>query len=284
MSSKSAKTELDFWNLFPAEINGWKAAKDRIYDPDTIFKYLNGSGEVYRAFNFRSLYARHFVKEGKSKIIADLFDMASDKDAYGIFSHGNEGKEVAFGQGSNYTSGLLSFWKDRFFISLFVEEETDETREALFKLARKMDSAIEKKGQIPELISLLPPEGVDRDKVRYFHNHVILNHHFFLADENILNLDQQTECTLGIYHEQEEEYCLLLIRYEEQDLAAKALESFASAYMPDASEPGLVQTEDGKWTAAQQEYNLLIIVFSALTKKHAMETLDKCRKGSRLNI
>lgn len=270
MRSMSDDIESEIWNILPIEINGWKIEEDRIYDPDTIFKYLNGSGEVYRAFNFRRLYARHYVKEEKSKIIADLFDMATDKDAYGIFLHGYEGNEIGIGQGSNYCGGLLSFWKDRFFISLFADVETDETRETLFKLAHEVDSAIEKKGQIPEIISLLPPEGLDREKVRYVHNHIILNHHFFVADENILDLDQQTDCALGIYHEQGDEYGLLLIRYAEQDLASKALENFCSAYMPDASEPGLVQTEDGKWTAVQQRGDLLIIVFNAASASHAL--------------
>jgi len=269
MCARSRDEELELGNLLPKEINGWKADEDRTYDPDTIFKYLNGSGEVYRAFNFKKLFARHYVKEGQPKIIADLFDMATDKDAFGIFSHGFEGNEVDIGQGSNYMGGLLSFWKDRFFISLFAEEETDEAKEALFTLAREVASSIEKEGQIPEVVSLLPLDGLDKTKVRYFHNDIILSHHFFVADENILGLDQQTDCVLGVYQELGGEYYLLLIRYAGVDEASKALLSFASAYMPDASEPGLVQTEDGKWTAAHQQGNLLIIVFDASSASHS---------------
>ena len=154
------------------------------------------------------------------------------------------------------------------------ETSTDETREILFKLAHEVDSAIERKGQIPGIISLLPLEGLDRDKVRYFHNHIILNHHFFVADENILGLDQQTDCALGIYHEQGNEYCLLLVRYKGAADATKALTDFTDVYMPDASQPGLVQTEDRKWTAAQAEDDLLIIIFGAFSKKHALKILE----------
>jgi len=284
MNARSLDKEIELENLLPKEINGWKADEDRIYDRESIFKYLNGSGEVYRAFNFTKLFARHYIKEGQPKIIADLFDMVTDKDAFGIFSHGYEGNEVGIGQGSNYVGGLLSFWKDRFFISLFAERETDETKEAIFTLANEVASSIEKEGQIPEIVSLLPVDGLDKAKVRYFHNYIILNHHFFLADENILGLDQQTDCALGVYFEQDEEYYLLLIRYAGADKAAKAIESFAAAYMPDASEPGLVQTEDGKWTAVNQEGDLLIIVFNASSRERALAILDLSKKGSRLNI
>ena len=113
MNERSLNEDLELGNILPKEINGWKTGEDRIYDRESIFKYLNGSGEVYRAFNFTKLFARHYIKEGQPKIIADLFDMATDKDAFGIFSHGYEGTEIGIGQGSNYMGGLLSFTSER---------------------------------------------------------------------------------------------------------------------------------------------------------------------------
>lgn len=269
MNARSPDKELELEDLLPKEINGWKADEDRIYNPESIFNYLNGSGEVYRAFNFKKLFARHYIKENQPKIIADIFDMVTDKDAFGIFSHGYEGNEVGIGQGSYYMGGLLSFWKDRYFISLFAEEETDEAKEALFSLAIGVASSIEREGQIPEIVTLLPLDGLDKARVRFFHNSIILNHHFFVADENILGLDQQTDCALGVYLEQDQEYYLLLIRYAGADEAAKASDSFAATYMPDASEQKLVKTEDGMWTALFQEEDLLIIIFNASSPSHA---------------
>jgi len=271
--------EMELGNLLPREINGWRAEEDLIFDPDTIFKYLDGSGEVYRAFNFRKLLARHFIKEGRPKIIADLFDMGTDRDAYGIFSHGYEGDDAGMGQGSGYTGGLFSFWKGHLFVSLFAEKETSEAKEALFALAKTIASAIQNEGQIPEIVSLFPPEGLEKSGVCYFHSHLILNSHFFLADANILHLDQQTEAALGVYAEQGEKYYLLLVRYPDEKAAEKALESFLAAYMPDASEPGIVQTEDRKWTAAKREGTFLTIVFNALSNARANKNLASIPLG-----
>ena len=40
-------------DLLPREIYGWQAkGKDEFYDPQTIFDYINGAGEVYRSYNF----------------------------------------------------------------------------------------------------------------------------------------------------------------------------------------------------------------------------------------
>ncbi|MBN1224411.1 MAG: hypothetical protein JXB23_14280 [Candidatus Aminicenantes bacterium] len=269
------REEKELEALLPGEINGWKSGEDRIYDPDTIFDYLNGSGEVYRAFNFRRLLARPFFKEDRQKIIADIFDMATDKDAFGIFSHGYEGEDAGIGQGSSYAAGLLSFWKGRFFISLYAVEETEESKEALFALARRIAFAIKQKGRIPKVVSFLPPEGLGRTSIRYFHNHLILNYHFFVADANILHLDQNTEVVLGFYEEHGERYALLLIVYPEEGEAKKAFASFLNAYMPDASEEGIVRTEDGKWTAGKQVGDLLILVFNAFSGLHSQKVLAK---------
>ena len=65
-------------NLLPREINGWEAKeKDQLYDPQTIFDYIDGAGEVYRSYNFKRLLARRFSKGGQPDIVADLFEMAS---------------------------------------------------------------------------------------------------------------------------------------------------------------------------------------------------------------
>lgn len=273
---------VDLSILVPKEIHGWKSTEeDRLFDPESIFDYINGAGEVYRAFNFRSLLARQFSKEGQPNIIADIFDMGSAKDAYGIFSHSLEEEVIKIGQGATYMGGLLSFWKDRIFVSLYSEEETAEAKEALFSLAKEIALSVKKEGKIPDIVSLFPPENLDRTKIRYFHNYIILNYHFFVADENILHLDQETDGALGLYESDGERAYLLLVRYKEKEKATKAYHSFQRVYMPDADESGMVKTEDGKWTAVRLNGDLLSVIFNAATQSEAKKILDKIKNDSR---
>jgi len=119
------KTKAALAGLLPAEIQGWKAAgADRFFDPQTIFDYLDGGGEVYRSYNFRLLLSRRYEKAGGPAIIADAFDMGSAADAFGVFTHDLDGEPAGLGQGSLYQAGLLSFWKGRYFICLTAEAET----------------------------------------------------------------------------------------------------------------------------------------------------------------
>ncbi len=114
--------------------------------------------------------------------------------------------------------------------------------------------------------------------MRYFHTHLILNYHFYVSEENILLLDQQTEVALGVYRTDGEKYYLLCVRYPDFRKASEAYASFTKAYMPDAREPGLVQTEDQKWTAARAKRDFLLIIFNAPSSVFAEGILDKVEK------
>jgi hypothetical protein len=279
MEDTSKDDKIALGDLLPQEINGWRATgKDEIYDPQTIFDYIDGAGEVYRSYNFKKLLARRFTKEGKPDIVADLFDMETSNDAFGVFTHDLEGEDAGIGQGSTYNGGLLSFWKDRFFVSLYSEEETEDTRKALFVLGEKVASSIKKEGKKPDIVSLLPSENLAEKSAHYFHNYLILNYHFYVSDENILLLDQQTEAALGIYGEDNEKSYLLVVRYTEGNKASQAHKSFMRSYMPDATELGLVQTEDLKWTAAKLYRDFIIIIFNAPSRFLATGTIEKVEK------
>ena len=262
MDTKEKRKILE--DLLPQEIHGWEAkGKDALYDRQTIFDYIDGAGEVYRSYNFTLLLARRYSKESQPDIVADLFEMSSSRDAFGVFTHDLEGENAGVGRGSTYKGGLLSFWKDRFFVSLYAEEETEETKKALFILGEKVASAIRSEGEMPDIVDLLPQEDRVEKSVHYFLNHLILNYHFYVSDDNILLLDQETEAALGTYREKNEKSHLLVVRYLEEGRASQAFSSFTDAYMPDAKEVGLVQTEDMRWTAAQVKGKFVIIVFNA---------------------
>ncbi len=281
MSTNSCKDNKSFLgNLLPREINGWEAKeKDEFYDPQTIFDYIDGAGEVYRAYNFKQLLARRFSKKDQPDIVADLFEMESSKDAFGVFTHDLDGDDAGIGRGSTYKEGLLSFWKGRFFVSLYAEEETEEAKKVLFAFGNKVDSSIDEEGEEPDIMALLPEEARVEKSARYFHNHMILNYHFYVSDENILFLDQQTEAALGAYRDGNDKFHLLLVRYPEKEKASEAYDSFTRAYMPDFKEAGLIQTEDKKWTAARIKKDFLAVVFNGPSADYAKGMLEQVFKN-----
>ena len=266
--------DIDLGALMPHDVNEWKSqGADKIYTEETIFDYINGAGEIYRAYSYKKLQARNFVREGYPQIIADLFEMGEAKNAFGIFSHNLEGEKVGIGQGSLYSGGLLQFWKGRYFVSLFAEEETNESKAAVLAMGKKVASSINEDGKLPGIIELLPEGNLKKNSIRYFYNHLILNYHFFLADDNILNLAENTDSVLGTYQADDGKYWLLLVNYSDEENAVKAYNNFLNVYMPEALEEGILQTEDTKWTAVKVKQRLLMIVFDVPSKGAAEEMM-----------
>ncbi|MDD8014311.1 MAG: hypothetical protein PHX45_01350 [Acidobacteriota bacterium] len=263
----------------PKEISGWKAVEDRNYDPETIFNYIDGAGEVYRSYNFKGLFARRFEAAGRPALVVDLFDMGSGNDAFGMFTHDLEGERADIGQGAVYKGGLLSFWKSRFFVSVYAEEETGDSRRAIFDAGRRIAEAIPGEAAGPALVSLAPRADLEEGHVRYFHTHFVLNYHFFVSTENILRLDARTEAVLAPYGGRGGRSYLLIVRYPDGSLAREAWESFISAYMPDSREPGIVKTEDRKWTAVRRWNEIVAVVFGAPDRAEAGGRLDAVGAG-----
>ncbi len=279
MAQSRTTEKNDLRAFLPNEILGWKAAgEDQRFDPQTIFDYIDGGGEVYRAYNFQRLLARRFKKAGQPDIIADFFDMGSSYDAFGVFTQDLEGEDWAIGQGCTDKGGLLSFWRDRYFVSLTAEDETPEAKQALRAMGKHIAAAIGKDGPKPALVDLVPAGMAAEKSIHYFHNHLILNYHFFVSDGNILMLDQKTEVVLVRMGEKGNRSYLLLASYADAKKASQACASFGEAYMPDAIEPGLVQTEDKKWTAARVQGKFLTVVFNAPTAAAAKDWLAEVAK------
>ena len=50
---------------------------------------------------------REYEKTSAPRIVADVYEMSSSEDAFGIFCHDPEGNPVGIGQGGVYALGLL---------------------------------------------------------------------------------------------------------------------------------------------------------------------------------
>ena len=272
---KSHAEQLDVLSAaLPNQIGIWTAEpKDRIYDTETIFSYIDGAGEVYRAYNMRSCLSRRYTSPNAPAIVLDIFDMDTSEDAFGVFTHDRDGRAVDVGQGALYRPGWLSFWKGRFFVSIYIEEETEAAKEAIGELSRVVASLIKDQGPKPGLLLKLPPEGLQSRSIRYLHHHTLLNYHFYLADENILNLGQHTDAVLAVYQRSGKRAHLLLVFYPNVEKAAEAHKTLLRHYLPEAESTGAVLLEDGKWSATGLKNKFLTVILEADTRPLAENLL-----------
>jgi len=281
MISKSSSTSFeDFHALLPGKIMGWSAeSKDRFFDEKTIFDYIDGAGEVYRAYNMRWCLSRRYIIPNGPAMVLDIFDMGASEDAFGVFTHDRDGKVLDVGQDALYRPGWLSFWKDRFFVSIFMEAETPDTEKAVNDLGMAVASHITGKGAKPRIVSQLPPDGLQARSVRYLHHPVVLNYHFYLSDENILDIGPRTGVVLATYRRGKDGAWLLLVWYPDAEKGVLALKSFLKHYLPDADAKGVALLENGKWTAVSLKDKILSVVLEADSRQLAESLLKEVRKN-----
>lgn len=258
----------------PTEVHGWRIGEEvRTYTRETIFDYIDGAGEVYRQYDFQELTVYRFNKADEPEIVLELFDMGSSGDAFGVFTHGREGDEVGIGQGSEQKGSFLCFWKGQYFVCVYAEGESQSTQEAVTTLGTSVAEAMDDIGPKPKILDSLPKEGLNEKGLRFFHTHASLNYHYFVASDNILKLDEHTDAVLATYGDEESKSLLLLIGYPDATKARTAFDSFVDAYMPEARETHILQTEDGTWVAAMVRENVVVVVFEALRAEIAEELI-----------
>jgi len=277
---------MEMKKLFPLKIGSYQSdGKDEFYDRKTTFRYMDGAAELYRSYGFNLLMVRRYMKVDHPPLIVETFDMGSSEDAFGIFSYETGDEEVGIGQGSDFGGGLLRFWKGKFFVNVYAEQEAPSTKQEVPELGRAIADLIKQEGQKPKMINLLPKEDLIERSIRYFHHHQSLNYHYFVSHQNILRLGERTHALLSTYaSETEGKTFLLLIQYPSQTLAKEGLQSFVKAYMPESSSSKTIKTENGRWTAAQCHNRYMMVVFDAPSKEKAealMRATQKNLKGKK---
>jgi hypothetical protein len=259
--------------LFPKESSGWMIEDTlETYDYDGIFKYIDGAGEVYRMYAYREVLVAHYAKESAPNLTAEIFDMSKPEDAFGIFMHSTSGTDSGIGQGSEQVGGVLYFWKNRYFISVYADSRTPESDHAVMTIAQAIALAITEKGTKPKLIEYLPEAGNPPAEIKYFHLHTSLNYYYYLSPENILNLNKDTEAVLAGYAP--DDSYLVIIAYPDNKAAGEARKSFIDSYIPEAGDEGIYEIEDENWTAIKQKGSFLIIVFEAADRESARNMIQ----------
>jgi len=212
----------------PAEVGGWRAIDEvSVYDTESIYSYIDGHAEVYMAYGMvRCLSRRYSGPEGEPEIVLDLFEQASAADAFGVFTHDRDGEEVDIGQGGLFRHGWLSFWKGHWFGSVYVEGESEASKEAVLALGRAAADAIAEVGEVPPLVADLPAEGLDPRSVRFLHTQEILNGVVYLGYENALQFGPEVDAVVGRYQRPEGGGWLLLVDYPD-DASAELAEGGA---------------------------------------------------------
>jgi hypothetical protein len=257
-----------FASILPGEVSSWaKSREDQVFTRDNIFDYMDGAGEIYLAYDFEFVFVREYARDNAPSMVVEIYQMSSPGDAFGVFTQDTDGDEVKMGQGALYAAGLLRFWKNKIFVRILADRETPEVKPVILDLGAVIAKAEAEEGKKPDILNLLPPEGLGLKTLRYFHTLISLNSHYFLASANILGLSPETSAVLARYEIAGEKPRLLLVAYPSPGGAESAYAQFVETYLKEKPLPEgktiAAKLENEKYASAFRQGRFLILVLEA---------------------
>ena len=228
------------------------------YSSENLHEYVNGGAERYLGYGFQQLYVADFINEqhSGSALRVEIYLMDSTANAYGIFSSDRSGEDPG-DIGGNAALGdyLLQFWQGPYFIRIQDVELTGGLRGPMAAFARAIGESIDyPSGQgPPEMVALLPQQGLIAESVCYFHTKNSLNSFIYLGEDNLLKLSERTDAVTAEYFKDGDSTQvrrLFLISYQDNSVVSSILNEIKKS--PQAVSAGLIHT-------AQLKNNLLLI-------------------------
>jgi len=247
----------------PRTIGIWtRPDSPQLITAKNIFDYMDGAGELYMGYRFDHLEAYEYKAQNQNNILVELYFMKTSDDAFGLLSldWGGESVELAAKPvDSNkslqakaapesyswpralYGEGLLRLWSDTIYARIMAYQETPASKEVVLALGR---SIVKLRGNppLPIILKKLPDSFpvnwmLDKDTTSYFRSHLVLNSIYYLGQDNMLDLDLNSEAITSPYEKKDsggkKRIHFLLVKYPDNRHARQALAHFHKVYLPE---------------------------------------------------
>lgn len=275
LNSFSAIAEKFPADSLPEQFQSYHATDKLNYTGKELYDYINGGAELYLSYGFVNMTGCKYSGENLPQITVEIYEMTSSENAFGVYTQSRDKEEYDYGQGSQSFLDFILFWKDRYFVIVNTKEIVPESETAIKYLAELIDRLIPNAGNTPAIINDLPKENLVPAGLLYFHHYIWLNAYYFIADHNILNIDEHTNAVLAKYGDAGNRLYFLLVEYPDEEKTAEAYNRFLEKYAPELNplDP-FVRLEDDTWFSAWKKGNKLGAVFNGNTREKVEELLN----------
>ena len=251
----------------PEQVGQYRTSELLDFNDETLFEYINGGAEMYLSYGLKGMKGRVYSAENLPDVTIEIYEMTEAKNAFGVFTQTRDKEEYTYGQGSQTHRDAVLFWKDRYFVIVNTMKVTPESEKAVHSLAAQIGKSIVDNGRIPEIVGYLPAEGLATAGYLYFHHYIWLNAYYFIADFNILNINEHTDAVLAKYGTPENRLYLLLVEYPDKETTQKAYTQFKQKFVPEDTDNKAILLEDNKWFMTWMKDNKVGAIFNGETRE-----------------
>lgn len=240
----------------PKSFAGWHIKEPvKLYKGKEIFDFINGEGEIYLEYDFKAAAVQQYFS-GNNNIELAVYNMGKPEDAFGIFSlYGMESVEtMGIGNDDRTTDFSVKFWKDKYFVNIMSYNKS--TGNDIISLAKIIGKNISNKGERPEILKCFAE--FNPKSIVYFHGKFSLNSICYIADENVLQLNKNTDGIICSYTKDGKSLQILLIKYPEEKGAQNALKHLKK-YVNTKNETVELNDNYLIWERAEKNFDVFTI-------------------------
>lgn len=213
----------------PGELPGWeKTSYSESYTSDDLHKYVNGGAARYLAYSIQELRVQGYVREDDGfAATVEIYRMDSPHNAFGVYSSDRAGPHPeGIGREAVYEGGLLQFWQHDRYVRVQADDPSGEPGPAVLELGALLSESLpEGDSSLPEIVRSMPREGLVDDSLCFFHNRVTLNSIYYLSEENLLALGEDTDAVTAEYRLGPEVFSrVIVVRYPDGERARRAMD------------------------------------------------------------
>jgi hypothetical protein len=201
---------------------GWRTEDEpRRYDRETLYDLVDGAADLYFSYGFEGVIVEQYVDGAGATAQVEVYKLASDADAYGLYTYHSFGEPVDLGVDGEREPGYrLAFWQRQFFVQIVAREAVDD--DALWALGQEIAGSLPQGGARPPLVDALPEEDRQPGSVRFFREKVALDNLLWLGTEDLLSLGPDVAGVVARYQIEGQDADLLLVAYPDAERAAQA--------------------------------------------------------------
>ncbi len=165
------------WLPLPGFAEGWAAPEGiKTYTPENLFNYIDGEADLYMPYGFKEARVAAYERaaEPSMRINADVYQMGSALDAFGVYSNYRSSTQqpVAVGAEGFASEQQLMFYQGEYFVRLYAATADASAQDALQQCAKAISMRLPKAARPPEL-DMLQVDGVTPGTERYLAKSVL---------------------------------------------------------------------------------------------------------------
>jgi hypothetical protein len=202
---------------------GWAVeGKGEVYTADNLYDLVNGQADSFFAYGFQRATVYTLRSAEGMVVIVEVWELDEPINAYGLYTASVAGEPIALGQDGDADPGRrIFYWQDRYAVQILSRQHLPA--ESLLALGEAISDGLPSGGERPALLARLPEAHRDGRPALFFHSEISLQSELWLGGENLLGLSPDTDGVWAGYRREDLVYHLLLIQYDDADVAAEAL-------------------------------------------------------------